>query len=98
MHGCSGESFQWLWQVPGAGCLSSTACPVLPSEAPAAEVWPWLTRSVLPVGALLAPTAPPVFLPPLLSGQRFPGAELSLSDTWKGGRRGSLLGSLWLFG
>lgn len=33
---------------------------------------------------------------------KFPGVfpkfpELSLSDTWKGGRRGSLLGSLWCF-
>lgn len=41
----------------------------------------------------------PISVPPAAAVRtKFPGVELSLSDTWKGGRRGSLLGSLWCFG
>lgn len=40
-------------------------------EAPAVELWLWLTQAALPVGALLEPTAPSVFLPLPLSGQSF---------------------------
>lgn len=40
----------------------------------------------------------PTGVPPAAAVRtKFPGVELSLSDTWKGSRRGSLLGSLWRF-